>query len=221
MPPPGSPQLTFQEKRVIAQWIDLGCLVDLSPGVATIADPFDDQMKPSLVISGVAPDYNEHPLETITISVYDLHSGIDADSLSVVVTPRSGPPTANLAAGLTVADGGIHTIPLPALAPDQCHGIAVSAADNRGNISRRDLMVCPLSLRYTHDSVWLRGSTVTLNVTGALPGEGLCLLGSLTGPGLGQHIGALRVDLLDPVVAAGPFPADPSGLQVSEEAAGG
>lgn len=147
MPPPGSgvPPLTFAEKRTIAQWIDLGCLVDLSPGQPLLGDPFDDQMKPTLVVSGPVRRFVPTPPPPLTIGVYDLHSGIAPSSLSVELTPNGGTTSGNLAAGITVGDGATTTISLPPLATGVPHQVEVSVADVAGNVSRRTLTITPVT----------------------------------------------------------------------------
>lgn len=140
MPPPSSPvpPLTFDEKRTLALWIDLGCLVDLVPSGPAIGDPFDDQMKPVLAVQGPR-GYVAGPLPPLRLGVYDLHSGIDPASLQVRVAPPGQPAGPNLASGLAVADGQAVTIPLPALPAAQWHRIQISVRDLAGNISRREI----------------------------------------------------------------------------------
>ncbi|MAG54753.1 MAG: hypothetical protein CMJ83_00525 [Planctomycetes bacterium] len=143
--PSGIPPLTFQERRTLAQWIDLGCLVDTSPGTPLIGDPFDDQMKPTLTLSGPRPGFSSLPLPPLSIGAYDLHDGIDPSSLEVVVTPNGGSSSGNLAGGVTIADGQTVSIPLPALAPGLPHTVAVVVRDLAGNVTRRQLTLTPLS----------------------------------------------------------------------------
>lgn len=146
MPPPGSgvAPLTFMEKRTIANWIDLGCLVDLTPGTATTDDPFDDQMFPTLVVSGVNAGFEALPLPPLRVGFYDLHSGIDPSSLTVRVTAAGGVAGPDLAAGLSVQNGQTLSFPLPALPAGQRHAIDVSVKDGAGNIARRRIEVTPL-----------------------------------------------------------------------------
>ncbi len=213
MPPPSSgvPALTFAEKRTIGLWVDLGCLVDRSPGQPVVSDPYDDQMKPSLVVSGVATDYNEFPLPPLVVSAFDMHSGLNTSSLNVVVTPAGGQPSANLAAGVQLVEGMPVSISLPPLPPDQRHTIDIDVADQAGNVSRRKLEVTPLTLRHTQAS-WARGSIGTLRVEGAQPNEVVFFLGSLTGPGPGPGIAGFRLDLLPPIYDLGLGLANPSGI---------
>ncbi len=140
--PAHAPTITFDEKRTIAAWVDLGCQVDVNPASADESDPFDDQMKPSLAISGITRGKVTTAPTSITVSGYDLHSGIAPASLEI----RIGSWTAtNLAAGTTISNGSVHTIPLPALATGQLHKIHVRVADVAGNRSREILDVMVLS----------------------------------------------------------------------------
>lgn len=145
MPPATSGTLTFAEKRTIALWIDLGCLTTTWPQASSIGDPLDDQMAPTLTISGVRPGLNDATLPPIAIGAYDLHSGVDPASLDVRVTPNGGTESANLAAGSAPQDGDVVTLTLPTLAPDLVHEVDVSVRDLNGNTSRRHLSVIPCS----------------------------------------------------------------------------
>ncbi len=144
MPPPSSgiAPLTFQEKRTIALWIDLGCLTATFPGTPTVGDPFDDQMAPTLVVSNV-PATTSHggPTASIRVGVYDLHDGTDPTSLDVKVTPAGGSPSSNLAAGMTVPDGSVSDVPVPMAAATVDHVIDVAVKDLAGNVSRRTITV--------------------------------------------------------------------------------
>ena len=186
MPPPSAPvpQLTFEEKRTIAQWIDLGCLVDLSPGQPLLGDPFDDQMKPTLVVSGPRKGFSPLPLPPLTISAYDLHSGIDPASLEVLLTPAGGTAGSNLAAGLTLGDGGVLSLALPPLAEGASHTIDIAVADQAGNISRRKLSLTPVQ----------PATTTTVGI--GAPGQG-GLVPSLGISGLPQLGSAVDLQLRD------------------------
>lgn len=187
MPPPSSgiPPLTFEEKRTIAQWIDLGCLVDLSPGQPLPGDPFDDQMKPTLTVSGVAGGYVPMPLPAVGIGVYDLHSGVAPGSLQVIVEqvgPGAPPPTGNLAQGLTVADGQTVSVPLPSLTEGARYDVRIAVADNAGNVSRRTLTLTPV-----------QSASSAVVGTGSLGSAGVPTLDAVGTPRLGNTDFAIRI----------------------------
>ncbi len=146
--------LSFDDKRTIASWVDLGCLVNLSDGEAgdpVLWDAWDDQMRPTLVVQGFDTANLTIPTGSITVSAYDLHSGLDENSWSVEAV-SSGNITypASVPSGTT--DGVVATVDLTALATlaSGRWTITVSVADNaipgdgspgttnpHGNISRR------------------------------------------------------------------------------------
>ena len=215
MPPLGSPFLTFEEIRTIALWIDLGCLVDLSPGASTVSDPFDDQMKPTLAIGGIATDYNELPLPPMTVSAYDVHSDLDAESLLVVVRLADGTLTGNLAAGIQLQQGAVYGFDLQsrlASFPDETHTVFVSVADAVGNIARRRIEVTPRSLTFSQ-TPWAGGTVVGLSVSGAQTGDTVFFLGSLQGRGVGPVLlPSLQLDLLSPFFVLGGRVTGASGI---------
>ena len=190
MPPPGSgvPQLSFDEKRTIAQWIDLGCLVDLSPGQPMIGDPFDDQMKPTLVVSGPRKGLSPLPLPPLRIAAYDLHSDLDPNSLTVVITPAQGTPSANLASGVSLQDGVPISLSLPPLNEAQTHIIDISVADQAGNISRRRISITPVQ------------SALVQSVGSGAPGSGglVPLLSAVGQPRIGNSDFAVRISEASP-----------------------
>jgi hypothetical protein len=214
MPPPGSgvPALTFLEQRTFGLWIDLGCLVDRTPGVATTGDPFDDQMRPTLVVSGIDRRENPSPLPPLRIGVYDLHSGIAGNSLDVRVTPQGGATSPNLAAGIIVQDGSVVTVPLPALAADRRHRLVIRVADQAGNFAHTQIDVLPRGLAYTHDPL-VRGTAPSLRAQGGAAGEIALFALSLQGLGAGLCApgGAPCLDLLEPIAFLGPVFFDAGG----------
>lgn len=215
MPPPGSgvPPLTFQEKRTLALWIDLGCLTDTNPAVAQVGDPQDDQMKPTLVIGGpTGKDVLGSP-PGLTVGAYDVHAGIDPTSLVVTVTEAGGTMSGNLAGGAAPSDGDVTAVTLPTLATNATHTIDVAVADQAGNISRRRIEVTPRDVLHGRDDLLL-GQPAALTVTGAAPGEEVWFLGSLNGIGPGAcfpALGGLCLDLADPVIIIGSASADAQG----------
>ena len=148
----GHPQhnLTFDEMRVFASWVDLGSLVNLSDhgpiDNPTIYDVWDDQMRPTLVVSGIDSANSTLTNGTIIVSAYDLHSDLDSDSLFVkaesaaghVITPSTPP----------ISDGDLVNVDLSSLATTYAGEwtITISVADDEesadpanptGNIARR------------------------------------------------------------------------------------
>ncbi len=107
--------LTFDEKRLVGQWIDLGCLVDENPNDGELLDPFDDQMKPTLVVRGLPNGYADPGTGQafdFTVAAYDLHSDLDAGSL---------------AASVRVGDGAWTALTMPALPTGGQEGTATSS----------------------------------------------------------------------------------------------
>lgn len=198
MPPSTHPQLTHLDKRKIALWIDLGCVVDVDGAKTIISrdDPFDDQMRPTLVVSGIEPDHNEYPVPPLRVSAYDLHSGVKANSLVVKVNSVTQP---NMP---TLADGAVVTVPLQTqLLPEQTYTIEISVADNatgNGNIARRTLTVVPRALKFSQPAM-VGGAVHTLNVSQADPGSGVFYFGTTTGMGNQPCYGGLCLDLDAPV----------------------
>ena len=146
--------LTFDEKRIFASWVDLGCLVNESgegPGSSNaVWDVWDDQMRPTLVVQGIDTVNSTIPTGSITVSAYDLHSGLDDDSLKVDVESAGG-HTPMISTALIV-DGAIVSIDLSALAGIYSGewSIVITVADNEvstdvnnpfGNIARREFTV--------------------------------------------------------------------------------
>lgn len=144
MPDPNHPQngVPFKERRLIAAWVDLGCLVDVDGDAVQVgeADPFDDQMKPTVVVGGVDRGYTTNAPASVVVSAYDLHSSLDPD-LRVHLGSWTSPDLATQPIG----DLGVPvTVPLPTLAKGQTHRILIAVADAVGNVARRELDVTPL-----------------------------------------------------------------------------
>ena len=142
MPPPGSgvPPLSDDEKMTIARWIDLGAAITRQ-GDASYKGFFADELKPVLTVSSPRAGVNSHPIDAISIGMFDAYSGIDRSSLSVIASVVVD----GIAAGTELASrfieiaSGVWTLsmstPLANL-PDA--RIAISVKDNAGNISRID-----------------------------------------------------------------------------------
>ena len=142
MPPVGHPQLTFDEIRTIAAWIDLGCLTDGTNGQGGVAGAFDDQAYPVLAVSKPASRHLRSPLTEIVVGVYDLHSGINPQSLVVQFDRAVGSYRAgqNLAQGRAVQDGDVVRIPLsPPIWDEVGVRLTITVQDLAGNKARRQL----------------------------------------------------------------------------------
>jgi uncharacterized protein (TIGR03437 family) len=123
MPPPGSGfALTWEERMKIARWIDIGGPIDLTQiitndGGRPYAGYLEDDLRPTLALTpSVAQAAAANTLTRFVIGAYDLESGLDPTSLSLTLDRAVGSFAAgsNLAAGLTINDGGTVTINLPA-----------------------------------------------------------------------------------------------------------
>jgi hypothetical protein len=115
MPPPASGvTLTWDERMKIARWIDLGAPIDLSPG--GFAAFLEDDIRPTLsLVPSLQNAAAAGSLTRFVIGAYDLDSGINPTSLSLTLDRAVGgiPAGTNLAAGLSIVDGGTLTINLP------------------------------------------------------------------------------------------------------------
>lgn len=123
MPPASSgASLTGEERMKIARWVDLGAPIDLTGiirerGGGGFAGFFEDDIRPTLsLVPTVARATVAGRISRFVIGAYDLDSGIDPATLTLVLSRAIGNIAAgtNLAAGLTITDGGTLTISLPA-----------------------------------------------------------------------------------------------------------
>ena len=134
--------LTFLEKRLIAAWVDLGCLVDLDPGTVDVWDCFDDQMRPTLTTYGIDWNNAAAPLPTLKVGVFDMHSGIKANSLVVEATNLATNTSVLVVQPTVGSDGGVFDIDLSSLAAGVSYRIDLTVEDDfqglsgHGNISR-------------------------------------------------------------------------------------
>lgn len=145
MPPPASGvSLTWDERMKIARWIDLGAPIDLLSirgSLDTFAGFFEDDLRPTLaLVSTVLQAAAMRELSRFTIGAYDLDSGIDSSSLSLMLDRAVGgiPAGTNLAAGKTISNGGTLLVVLPS--PIDLSGAGVKATvsikDRAGHTSR-------------------------------------------------------------------------------------
>jgi hypothetical protein len=122
MPPaPSGSALTWEERMKIARWIDLGAPIDLTSiiqqqGDGGFAGFFEDDIRPTLsLVPTVTRAIATGRISRFVIGAYDLDSGIDPATLTLTLNRAVGniPAGTNLAAGLTITDGGTLTIQLP------------------------------------------------------------------------------------------------------------
>jgi len=111
MPPPGSgvPELSEDEKMLIARWIDLGCPINLGA-----YGWFLDDLRPTLTVSSPRANRNVQPLTEIRVGFADANSGINSNSLSIKADFQINgfaPGTELKSQGILV-DDGIIVIPL-------------------------------------------------------------------------------------------------------------
>jgi uncharacterized repeat protein (TIGR01451 family) len=141
MPPPNSgvPPLTYEEKQLIARWIDLGA--PINTGEQWEQGDFGwflDTQRPTLAVSLPRPGVNAAPLTMIRVGVADAYTGIDPTSLSITADI----PLAGRAAGAELADlaqpagDGVYTLPIGPLTHVARAHIYVEIADRQGNITR-------------------------------------------------------------------------------------
>lgn len=141
MPPPGSPQLTDEEKRLIARWVDLGAPLDLSRPENRYTD---DDLLPVLAVAEPTRGMNPNTWNRVTIGAYDLESGVNPASLNVTLSFGVG----GLGAGSNLASlasfdaaNSVWTIDIPAgSSPGSTEAaLNVSVADNEGNTYRQSV----------------------------------------------------------------------------------
>jgi hypothetical protein len=134
--------LSFDEKRIMAMWVDLGCLVDTTPGTASVWDCFDDQMRPTLTAQGINWATATAPLPALNVGVFDVHSGIKANSLVVTATNLSTNVTTPLSVPSVGINGGVVSVTMSSLSAGVSWRIDISVEDNyvgasgHGNIAR-------------------------------------------------------------------------------------
>ncbi len=133
MPPSGSPQLTEEEKRTFARWIDLGAPIGNGPFGWLL-----DDLRPTLALSEPRPGYS--PVVTaIRVGVADANSGVDVASLSITADFAVGGRSAGaeLADLATHLGDGVYEINLGApLGPTGQAHVNASIVDEQGNITR-------------------------------------------------------------------------------------
>jgi len=111
MPPPGSgvPELSEDEKMLIARWIDLGCPINLGA-----YGWFLDDLRPTLTVSRPRPNRNAQPLSEIRVGFADANSGINSNSISIKADfPVNGLESGEELKSLgSIVNEGVFVIPL-------------------------------------------------------------------------------------------------------------
>jgi hypothetical protein len=103
----------------IARWVDLGAPIDLTSlwGSNSFAGFLEDDIRPTLaMVPTVARAASDGQVSRFVIGAYDLDSGINPSTLQLTLNRAVGaaPAGTNLAAGLTIAEGGTLVINLAA-----------------------------------------------------------------------------------------------------------
>ncbi|HEX5734306.1 MAG TPA: BACON domain-containing carbohydrate-binding protein [Blastocatellia bacterium] len=137
MPPPASgATLTWDERMKIARWVDLGAPIDLSGIFGNgFAGFLEDDIRPTLsLVPTVKRAAVAGSLSRFVIGAYDMESGLNPATLSLTLNRAVGPfpAGANLAAGVTITEGGTVTINLPA-------ALQLASGDVRATLQIRDM----------------------------------------------------------------------------------
>ncbi|MBI5136114.1 MAG: hypothetical protein HZA24_02135 [Nitrospirae bacterium] len=138
MPPPGAPQLTDEQKRLIARWVDLGAPADL-PGRARNRYT-DDDLLPVVALASPLRGANALSWNRVVLGLYDGESGLDMATLRVTLgfDVPGYPAGANLAPLAVAGAGGVWTITLPGAPFPADTGLVMNVriADRAGNEQR-------------------------------------------------------------------------------------
>jgi len=141
MPPPGSPQLTIDEKMLFARWIDLGAPIDT--GTGTGDEGFGwllDDLRPTLTVHTPRSGFNSDPdLSVLRFGAADANTGLDAATWSVEASfeVEGRAPGEELADLAVLEATGVWVIPLsqPLGALTDAE-LRAEVADVQGNITR-------------------------------------------------------------------------------------
>jgi hypothetical protein len=138
-PPPGSPQLSIEEKMLFVRWIDLGAPIDAGRRGRGKRGWFSDEIRPTLMLTYPKPGANVAPLAQILIGAADANSGLDEDSLSITADfPLGGRPAGRELRGAFEAVGdGIWALRLGSPITDlDRRKITAVVRDRQGNETR-------------------------------------------------------------------------------------
>lgn len=124
--------LTFDEKRTIARWVDLGLPVNY-PGVSTDGFGYeDDNQLPSMTI--YTPKASASPInQKIRLGVIDAQSGINWATFSMSYYDVDTPGTVLPISTYNRDDLGVVTANMPALTIGKTYVIKATVDDNVGN----------------------------------------------------------------------------------------
>ncbi len=138
-------RLSFDEKATLVRWVDLGAPIDLCswPGHSCGTPTwgwFEDDLRPTLWVSPTVEQARLGPVSSVTVSAYDLESGLKGGSLWVSFSVPVGGQAAgtNFAAGIGLANGATGSVPLPASIDLASSGATMIAGirDNTGHVTR-------------------------------------------------------------------------------------
>jgi hypothetical protein len=137
--------LTWNEKLTLARWVDLGAPIDLGSPWGW----FEDDLRPTLWVSPTVDEAQKGSVSKITVGVYDLDSGLAANTLSVTFNIPIGqsPAGTNLAAGLSPTNGGVLEVPLrpPIDLVTSRAVLMVTIKDNVGHLTEIRRAFAPVS----------------------------------------------------------------------------
>ena len=143
--------LTWGEKETLARWVDLGAPIDSGQPWGW----FEDDLRPTLWVAPTVLQASLAPVSAISLGAYDLEAGLKPNSLSVTLNVSVGghAPGYNFAAGLSLANGGVLSVPLPAAVDLAALGatLTVRISDNVGQVTtvvRRFSPSLPSVLRF-------------------------------------------------------------------------
>lgn len=131
--PTGHPvlNLPFNEKRLIARWVDLGLPINHTN--TENMGYTDDKQLP--VIEIFSPQRKQHPVnQGLRVGVYDAQSAIDWTTLSITYYDVATPGTVNTISTYTKDNEGIVSAPLPSLTVGNDYVFTVSVEDSSGNL---------------------------------------------------------------------------------------
>jgi len=144
MPPPDSGiTLTWEERMKIARWVDIGAPIELKgvSGRGDFAGFLEDDLRPTLALfPSTTQAASGGVISRFVVGAYDLESGLDASTLSLVLDRSVGsiPAGANLASGIALSSGGTAAIDLAN--PIDLSSGSVTATlqikDNAGHLTR-------------------------------------------------------------------------------------
>ncbi|MEM7147387.1 MAG: hypothetical protein AAF591_19890 [Verrucomicrobiota bacterium] len=148
MPPPSSdpvtyPRLTYDEKMLIARWIDLGAPASSrGGGVQQLLGWFADELRPTIDCSLPQPGRSLMPLTTIRLGLFDYYTGLDMTNFSVTCSHEIDgiPAGTELAGNFSLSGDHVWTWPLSE-AIIQTNGwctLTISITDISGNIHTMD-----------------------------------------------------------------------------------